>query len=218
MAQHVQLTAETRELLGKKVRRLRREGKLPATVYGHDVTPVSIQVDARAMRAALRAAGRTQLIDLTIGNERARPFFVRQTAVDPKRNALLHVEFYQANLREKLTTALPLHFVGESPAVKEGGIFLPLLDHVDIESLPQDVPAGGLEVDISQITEINGTIHVSNLTVPPTVTLLTSGDEIVAKVNPPVAEEVVEEIIAEPEALPAELGGEEAPPDSVPEA
>lgn len=202
MAQHTELKAEKRELLGKKVRRLRATGILPATIYGHNVTPLSIQVDARAFRTLLRSQGRTQLIDLMIGSERARPVFIKQTAVDAKRNALLHVEFFQANLREKVTTHLPLHVVGESPAVREGGILLTLLDHIDIECLPDDVPAGGIEVDISQIAEINGTIHVSDLTVPANVTLLTPVEEIVAKVDAPISEAALEEdlAVAEPAA------------------
>src|SRR5947209_6243618 len=148
MAQHTELKAEKRELLGKKVRRLRSAGVLPATVYGHNVTPLSIQVDAREFRTLLRAQGRTQLVDLVIEGERPRPVFIKQTAVDSKRNALLHVEFFQANLREKLTTHLPLHFVGDSQAVRDGGILLTVLDHIDIECLPDDVPAGGIDVDV----------------------------------------------------------------------
>jgi large subunit ribosomal protein L25 len=218
MADRVQLQAEKRQMLGKKVRRLRRAGILPATVYGHQIEPESIQVDALRMREVMREAGTTQLIDLHVDSQPARPVLIRQTAVDAKRNIILHVEFFQANLREKLMTHLPLHIVGESPAVKEGGIFLSLLDHVDIESLPEDVPAGGIEVDAGLITEINGAIHVSDLTFPPGVTVLTPSDEIVAKVNPPVAEEVVEAVEEEAEELPPELGGEEATPESVPEA
>lgn len=209
MAQHTELKAEKRELLGKKVRRLRAAGILPGTVYGHNVTPVSIQVDAREFRNLLRSQGRTQLVDLVIDTERPRPVFIKQTALDAKRNALLHVEFFQANLRERVTTHLPLHFAGESPAVKDGGILLTLLDHVDIECLPDDVPAGGLEVDISQIVEINGSMHVSDLVIPEKVTLLTPGDEVVAKVDAPISEAALEEDLAEA-APPAE---EEIPAD-----
>lgn len=218
MATRIQLQAERREMLGKKVRRLRREGKLPATVYGHQVQPQSIQVDAHEFRNVFRQSGSTGLIDLVIDTQPARPVLIRQTTVDAKRNSILHVEFFQANLREKITTHIPVHFVGDSPAVRDGGIFLPVLDHVDIESLPQDVPTGGLQVDIGGITEINGSIHAADLQLPQGVSLVTLGDEVLAKVNPPVAEEVVEEIIAEAEPLPQELGGEEAQPDAVPEA
>lgn len=211
MAERTELKADKRELLGKKVRRLRAEGILPATVYGHNVSPLSIQVDAREFRTLLRSQGRTQLINLMVGSEGLRPVFIKQTAVDAKRNALLHVEFFQANLREKVTTHLPLHFVGDSPAVREGGILLTVLDHVDIECLPDDVPAGGIEVDVSQITEINGTIHVSNLTIPEKVTLLTPDDEVVAKVDAPISEAALEEDLAE-----VEPATEPAPEEGVP--
>lgn len=216
MAKHAELHAEKRDVLGKKVRRLRRDGILPATVYGYQVQPQAIQIDARALRDVIKTSGRTQLVDLKIGSERARPVFIRQTTVDAKRNAILHVEFYQANLSQKLTTSIPVQFVGESQAVKDGGIFLPLLDHIDVESLPDDVPAA-VEADISAIQEINGSMHVGDLQVPDGVSILTSPEEVVAKVNPPVAAEVVEEALA-PEALPEELGGEEEQPDAVPEA
>jgi large subunit ribosomal protein L25 len=218
MAQHAQLQAERRELLGKKVRRLRHQGILPATVYGHNTEPVSIQINAHDFAGVLRNAGRNRLIDLTIDGERARPVFVKQTTIDAKRNMIQHVEFYQANLREKLTSTVALHFTGDSPAVREGGILLPVLDHVNIESLPDDVPPTGLEVDISVITEFNGAVHAGEIPMPQGVTLVTPPDEVVAKVDPPVAEEVVEEVLEEPTALPEELGGEETTPDEVPEA
>lgn len=218
MADRVQLRAETRQMLGKKVRRLRHAGILPATVYGQKTKPQSIQIHSHELRGALKQAGRTVLIDLLIDNQAARPVLIRQTAVDPKRNQLIHIEFFQPNLREKMSSHVPLHFVGESPAVKEGGIFLPVLDHVDIESLPGDVPEGGIEVDVSQIQEINGLIHAGDLNLGDDVALLTPPDEVVAKVNPPVGEAVVEEAVAATEPLPAELGGDEQPADSVPES
>ncbi|MGH2442272.1 MAG: 50S ribosomal protein L25 [Chloroflexota bacterium] len=218
MADHVQLKAEPREMLGKKVRRLRRGGVLPATVYGHQVTPQSIQVDAHEFAGVLRHSGRTQLIDLVIGSEKARPVFVKHTAVDAKRHLIQHVEFYQANLTEKMTSQMPLHFVGESPAVHEGGIFLPVLDHVEIECLPNEVPAGGIDVDVSGITDINHIIHAGDLEMPPRVAMLTPVDEVIAKISPPISEADIEAEIAGEDALPAELGGEEEGADAVPES
>jgi large subunit ribosomal protein L25 len=217
MATRVQLHAEPRELLGKKVRRLRRQGILPATLYGQDRSVArSIQLQAHELAGVLRQAGTTQLIDLVIEKERPRPVFIRQTTVDPKRNSVIHVEFFQANLREKTVAHVPLHFAGESQAVKDGGIFLHILDHLDVECLPQDVPAG-IDVDISRIEEINGTILAGDVQLPSGLTLITPGDEIVCKVNPPVAEAEVEEILEEPAELPEELGGEEEQPEAAPE-
>lgn len=216
MADRAQLKAEKREVLGKKVKRLRRAGILPATVYGHRMSPQSIQVDARTMRDVMREAGTTQLIDLEIDDQLPRPVLIRQTTVDPKRNSIIHVEFFQANLQERMTTHLRLHFVGESPAAKQGGILLHLLDHIDVECLPEEVPAGGVEVDVSRITELNGVIHAGELELASGLTLLTPPDEVVAKVNPPIAAEVVEEAVAEVAPLPEEPAVEEASPDSGP--
>jgi large subunit ribosomal protein L25 len=217
MADHPQLKAEPRELIGKKSGRLRREGILPATVYGFQMEPRSIQMSAHEFAAVLRRAGRTQVLDLSIGTDRALPVLIRSTQIDPKRNSIIHVEFYRPNMRANVQTRIPVHFVGESAAVQEGGIFLPVLDHLDIESLPDNVPSA-IEVDISPITEINGAIHVSDVTAPDGVTILTPTEEMLAKVDPPAAEEVVEEAVEATEPLPAELGGEETPPDAVPEA
>lgn len=218
MATRETLKAQPRELVGKKVGRLRRAGIMPATVYGHNVTPQNIQVNAREFRMAFRKVGSTQLIDLEIEGQPPRPVLVRQTSIDPKRNALLHVEFFQANLREKITTHVPLHFVGDSPAVREGGVFLPVVDHVDITSLPQDVPAGGIEVDVSRIDEINGIIHAGDISLGSGLELVTPTDEVVCKVNPPTSEAVLEEAVADTEPLPTELGGDETQPDAVPES
>jgi large subunit ribosomal protein L25 len=168
------------------------------------------------MAGVMRQAGTTQLLDLQLDGEPARPVLIRQTTFDAKRNTVTHIEFFQANLLEKLITHVPLRFMGESPAAKEGGIFLQMLDHVDIESLPQDVPAGGIEVDSSLITEVNGHITAADLVMPPSVTLVTALDEIVAKVNPKLAEEVAEVEVAEAEAPVAEDSGTRAETENTP--
>jgi large subunit ribosomal protein L25 len=217
MADHPQLKAEPRELTGKKTGRLRRDGILPATVYGFQMEPRSIQMSAHDFAAVLRRAGRTQVLDLAIGSASPVPVLIRETQIDPKRNSIIHVEFYRPNMRANVQTRVPVHFVGESAAVQEGGILLPVLDHVDIESLPDNVPTA-IELDITPITEINGALHVSDIAPVQGVTILTPADEVVVKVNPPAAEEVVEEAIEATEPLPNELGGDETPPDAVPEA
>lgn len=217
MSEHAQLKAEPRQLIGKKVRRLRKEGILPATIYGHNVTPVNIQLDAHEFGAVLRHSGRTQLIDLEVDGSK-RPVFVKQMAVDAKRHIIQHVEFYQANLREPVTTVVPLHYVGESAAVRDGGIFLTVLDRLSIESLPDAVPAAGIEVDQGLISEINGILHAGQIPLPSGVTLLTNAEEVVAKVDPPASEESLEAAVADTEPLPKELGGDETPADAVPTA
>jgi len=218
MANRQELKAETRTLFGSKVGRLRRSGIMPATVYGHNVKPQSIQFHSHDLLGLMRTAGTTQLIDLVVDEQAARPVLIKQTAIDAKRNAVIHVEFFQANLRETLHTSMPVHFVGESSAVKGGGILLTVMDHVNIESLPQNVPAGGIEVDISQITEINGQINAGDIVLPSNVTLLTPADEMIAKVNPPITEAAMDEILAEPVVEPDELAQSDESADAETEA
>lgn len=217
MATRQTLHAQPRALTGKKVRRLRTEGILPATVYGHRVTPQNIQVDHREFRDVLKHAGTTQLIDLVVDGGAARPVLVRQMERNAKRNDIIHVEFFQANLHEKVTTHVPLHTSGNAPAVDEGGILLTILDHVDVESFPQDVPPG-LEVDITKLSDFNSAVHAGEIILPAAVTLVTPPDEVVVKVNPPAAADAVEEAIEATEPLPSELGGDEEQPDAVPES
>jgi large subunit ribosomal protein L25 len=186
-------------------------------MYGFGTKPVTIQISAHDFGGIIRRTGTTQLIDLSVGKGRPRSVFIRSAQVDPKRNVIIHVEFYAPNLREKATVSVPVHTDGDSPAVREGGILLQVLDHVDVECLPDDVPTA-VVADVSSITEFNGAVHVFDLSLPAGVVAITPADEVVAKVDPPVAEEVVEEAIAEAEPLPEELGGEEPQPDAVPEA
>ena len=217
MPDRVQLQAERRELLGKKVKRLRKQGILPATVYGHNVQPVSIQFRAHDLISVMRRAGETQLIDLLIDGQPARPVLIKKTEIDAKRNTVQHVEFFQANLREKIHASVPVHTSGDSQAVKDGGILLTVLDHLAVEALPQDVPEA-IDVDIAVLAEFNSQINAGDLTLPAGISLLTPADETVVKVTPPVSEAAVEEVLEEPAALPAELGGEEEQADAVPES
>src|SRR5689334_10235395 len=135
MADHPQLKAEPRELTGKKVGRLRHQGILPATMYGFGTEPVNIQLSAHDFGGIIRRTVTTQLIDLSVGSARPRSVFIRNAQIDPKRNVIVHVEFYAPNLREKAIVSVPIHTDGESPAVREGGILLQVLDHIDVECL-----------------------------------------------------------------------------------
>src|SRR5947209_236488 len=122
MADRVRLDARPRTILGKRVKELRRRGRVPATVYGHNVSPLSIDVDAREFRSAHMVAGDAQLIDLIVDGQIARPVIVHSTQIDPRRNTTMHVEFYQANLRVKMTASIPIQVTGDSPASKQGAM------------------------------------------------------------------------------------------------
>ncbi|HEV3311663.1 MAG TPA: 50S ribosomal protein L25 [Chloroflexota bacterium] len=208
MADRALLEAQTRTITGKKVKHLRRAGRIPATVYGHAVEPATIDVDARAFRQVHSAAGDTQLVDLVLDGTRARPVLIHSTQIDPRRHTAMHVEFYQANLKEKLTARIPIHIVGESPATRHGLMVLSTLDAVDVECLPTDLPAN-IEIDISGLNEVGDAIHVRDLALDREVCeVKTAEDDVVVHV---VAPHVVEEEEVVEEAAEEGAEGVEAP-------
>src|SRR5690606_25553499 len=118
--------------------------------------PVAISVELRSFHATFKAVGETGLVDVSISNESApRPVLVHSMLKDPVTDAVLHVDFYQVNLKEKLTATVPLHYTGESELVKnKEGILLEMLQEVEVESLPANIPSS-IEVDTSVIAEMD---------------------------------------------------------------
>ncbi len=209
MPDRVALEARSRSLLGKKVKHLRRQGTIPGTVYGHNIPSESIEVDAREFRSVHAAAGDNQLVDLLLEGQRPRPVLIHATQIDPRRNTALHVEFYQANLREKLTARIPIHLIGESPAVKNGLMVLSVLDGIDLECLPTDLPHF-LEVDIAQLENVGDAVHVRDLAIDlDKCDVKTDLDEMVVLIAAPqAAPEEATEAAVEGEPDEATSGGD----------
>src|SRR5581483_1854853 len=136
--------------------------RIPATVYGHNVKSVTIDVDARQFRHVHHVAGDTQLIDLVLDGHKARPVLIHTTQIDPRRNTAMHVEFFQANLKEKLTARIPIQVVGEAPAARHGLMILHNLETIEMECLPTDLPPD-IQVDVSGLSEVGDAIHVRDL-------------------------------------------------------
>jgi large subunit ribosomal protein L25 len=198
--QRTELKVTPREVRGKKVRALRREGLTPANIYGPKVESTAVQVLTEELRHVIKTAGRNDIVYLRLDGDEPRPTFVRDIQQNPVTDAILHVDFFQISLRDKVRADVPIHLVGLSPAVDTfGGILMHGLDHVTVESLPTEVPSF-LELDVSPLVEINQALHVSDLELPEDVTLLTDPEQVVAKVAPPAVEpepEVEEEEEAE---------------------
>jgi large subunit ribosomal protein L25 len=184
MAKRYNLSADPRTVIGKQVKQLRRQQMLPANVYGHKVDATAVTISLPDFKAVFKQAGETGLIDLQVNGEaQTRPVLIHDTLVDPMSDALLHVDFYQVNLKEKLVATVPLEFVGESPIVKASeGILLELLQEVEVESLPTDIPSV-IEVDISGLTEVDQGIKVGDLSLPTGVTMQTDVEELVCKID-----------------------------------
>lgn len=210
------VAAEPREIVGKSVSRLRREGILPAVVYGYGQPSRAIQIGARDVQDLLRVAGRNALVDLKIGTGHAMPVLLHSVHEDPVRRTPLHVDFYVVKMTEELTVDVPVHVVGESTAASRlGGTLLHLRDAVQVRALPTELPSA-LELDISPLDSFDAVLHVSDLVVPAGVTLVTDGAEPLARVQPPRVEE--EPVLgAEAPAEGEAVEGAEAAPSSTAE-
>jgi large subunit ribosomal protein L25 len=208
-----ELKVASRDVLGKKVKALRRQGVTPANIYGSHVESQSIQLSTEELRHVIKTAGRNDIVYLRLDGDEPRPTFLRDIQQNPITDAILHVDFLQISLREKVKADVPLHLVGLAPAVDTlGGILMHGLDHVSVEALPTEVPSF-IEVDVTSLAEINQALHVSDVLVPDGVTILTDVEQVIAKVAPPAVEpepEVAEEAEAV-EGEEGEEGAEEAP-------
>ncbi|MEO8570183.1 MAG: 50S ribosomal protein L25 [Chloroflexota bacterium] len=192
------LAAEHRDVIGKKVARLRSAGRLPAVVYGRGIDSDSISIDAHEFELLRRHSGPNALVDLSLDGKKARPVLVSSVQVHPVNRRTLHVDLFLVRMTEELTVDVPLVAIGDSPAVTlQGGTLLHPIESVRIRALPDHLPQS-IEYSIDGLTDFDATIHVRDLSVPGDVTLLTDGDEIIAKVQAPRVEEVVE--------VPAEAG------------
>ena len=199
----VEIALNPREVLGKKVKQMRRQGIIPTHLYGHGVDSLSLQGDSRALLKALAQAGKTSLVALNItGQPEARMAFVRKVQRDPKSQRVIHIDFFQVNMAEKLSMEVPLSFVGDSQAAQLGlGVLFRSLNQVLVECLPSDIPKT-IEVDLSVLAEVGKSIHVKDLKVDPKITILTDPEQVVAQV---VESRYVEEVVAvAAEAAPAE--------------
>ena len=201
----IELQATTREQGGSHNKPLRRDGLVPAVLYGHNVEPRAIAAPAQVLHRVWMRAGRTQLIDLTVDGGRAQKVLVREIQVNPRTGRTIHADFFAVNLREKLTADVPVVITGESPAVVDAkvGTLQQLINTLRIECLPADLPAQ-FSVDVSGLLEIDSGIHVREIELPEGVALVhIDPDELVVKV---AALRIVEE---EPEVV-AEEGAPEA--------
>jgi len=203
----VELAAERRTVQGKQVKQLRRQGQVPGVMYGHDFNPVSLQFEARSLRDVLSQVGGSQLISIKIkGENQPEMALVRDVQRDPIRRNLLHVDFYRVQMTERLTAEIPLEIVGQSPVIEaREGILLQGLSTIEVECLPGDL-VDAIEVDLSDLTEVDQGVYVRDLAIPAGIDLLTDPDEMIVRVVPLEEEEIIEEVIEEEAMMMAEPG------------
>lgn len=196
------LTAEERQILGKKVKNLRRNGKLPGHVFGKGVETEHVAVLAKEFLQTFAQVGETGLVNLKIGDEKIRPVLVREVQSDPITGEPIHIDFYQVNLSEKVKVTIPLILIGEEPEIVHSGeaIVLQTLNEVDVEALPTDL-VEKIEVDISSLRNIDDAITLDHLNYDRSkLAVLADSEEIVVKLAPAVSaemEQILEEQAAE---------------------
>lgn len=198
----ISLNAEERVVLGKKVKQLRKAGKLPAHVFGKGLDSEHVSVDIKSFLKTFDEVGETGLIDLKISklaadavdSEKIRPVLIRDVSYDPVKGQPLHIDFYQVNLSEKVKVSVPIELIGEEPERVHLGeaIVLQTLNEVEIEALPTDLPEK-LEADISNLKEIDDALTLAQLNVDrEKITINADQEEIVVKLAPAVSAEMKE--------------------------
>jgi large subunit ribosomal protein L25 len=209
MAEFIEIAAEPREHVGKAFHHLSPQGKLPAVLYGAEREPEPLSLDKHDFELLATHEGLTStLVHLRIQGQ-AKPVnvIVKEIQHDPVKGAICHVDFWAVKMTQRITTTVPVHFLGDSAGVKAGGVLTHNLTEVQIESLPADLP-DFVEADISAL-EVGDSLHVSDLSAPEGVIIITLADEIVCSVTAPTIEPEVEEVEAVEEEVEPEVIGEE---------
>jgi large subunit ribosomal protein L25 len=208
----MELKAQKREITGKKVRKLRRAGEIPAVVFGADKVPQNIKLPALRFEKAFREAGESTVLDLDIDGQKEKAI-ITDVQIDPM-GKVIHADLKRVEAGEKLTANVPIEVIGESPVVKSGdGILLTLLDEVEVECLPQDLPAK-IEVDISGLEKVEDMVTIKDLPVNRAKVLIMGHEEEepVLKIDYAQMEEEEEEApVSEEEAVAAVEAAEEKP-------
>ena len=205
--EQIELKAEPRELRGKHVKRIRAEGYVPAVLYGSKVKATSIQIESKVLQRVLAQAGGNTFIALQVGSKKPVTTLAREVQRDAIRHHILHADFYQVVMTERITVEVPLVFTGEATAVKEhGGILVHGLDRVEIQCLPADLPSS-IEVNLASLTSLHARLTVADLQVPSSATILSEPESVIARIEAPRKAEEVEAVEEVPTEVEPEVVG-----------
>src|SRR3989344_2937170 len=180
----IQLEAQKREVLGSGVKKLRRDGYVPAVLYGKNQEAIPLQVLLKDFSKTLNAAGESTLVYVNVGSQ-SYPTIIHDVSRDSLTDGILHADFYKVRLDEKIKTSVPVVFISEAPAVKDlGGIFVRNVNELEVEALPQDLPHE-ISIDISSLKNFGDQILVKDIKLGSDVKIEADADVILATVQPP---------------------------------
>jgi large subunit ribosomal protein L25 len=181
---------------------IRSEGKVPCVLYGNDVEHTQLTCDYSELYRTYAKAGESVLVELDIAGKKV-PVLFHELQFEPVSDAIVHVDFFAVDMKKEIEARVPLHFEGESPAVKElGGVLVSVMDHVSVKCLPTALPSH-LEVNIEKLESFTDSIIVSDIVIPSGVTISDDSESMIATVQEPR-----KEVELEPEA--AVEGAEDA--------
>jgi large subunit ribosomal protein L25 len=196
----LKLEAKKRDVVGKQVKQLREEGLIPAVVYGHGIEAKDISVDYRAFEKTLRGAGESSLVDLVVNGDEAVKVLIQDVQYDPLKERVIHADFRQVNMKEKLEADVILKLVGEAPAVKAlGAILVRNLSAITVKCLPQYL-VHEIEVDLGALKNFDDSIKVSDIAVPEGMEFMNGPEELVVLAQQPISEEELAALETKPEA------------------
>ena len=200
----VVIKAEKRDVIGKKVGVIRRQGLVPGVMYGHNSEPFAITMNARDVKRALTGLTSSSIVTVEVNGE-SHQALIREKQKNYLRNEIIHIDFQILSLKEKIRSKIEIQLTGLAPAMKNfNGIVLQERESIDVEALPADLPERFV-VDISKLENIGDLIRVSDLDIAESVTVFDDINDVIVSVSGAMAEEVEEEVEvaegAEPEVL-----------------
>jgi large subunit ribosomal protein L25 len=207
----ISLELSPREVLGKKVKRLRQQGVIPVHLYGPGVDPQPLQCETTKLVDVLVRAGGNTAVTVTVqGGQETHLAFAREIQWDPRRDDILHVDFLAVDASRPVSAQVPITLIGESPGARTaGGTVMQQLRDLNVEALPLEVPRE-LELDLTMLTEPDGVLRAADIVIPGNVTLLTDPEDVVVRIE--VLRAVVEEeVFAEDEGADASTESEDEP-------
>jgi large subunit ribosomal protein L25 len=206
----ISLELSPREVLGKKVKRLRQQGVIPVHLYGPGVDPQPLQCETTKLVDVLVRAGGNTAVTVTVqGGQETHLAFAREIQWDPRRDDILHVDFLAVDASRPVSAQVPITLIGESPGARTaGGTVMQQLRDLNVEALPLEVPRE-LELDLTMLIEPDGVLRAADIVIPGNVTLLTDPEDVVVRIE--VLRAVEEEVFAEDEGADASTESEDEP-------
>lgn len=195
--EQIELNVTKREVLGKKVRFLRRQGVTPAHLFGHGIESLALQCDTDTIKRVLAKAGQTRLISLKLDDEKSpRPVVIRGVQIEPVTGESLHIDFYQVKMAEQIKMEVPIVLTGEAPVLKlKENMLMQELSTLIVECLPAKIP-NSIELDLSSLTEPEQAVRVKDIELDKEITILNDPELVVVRIVLRPAEKIEKMVVA----------------------